>query len=51
MGDIVFVAATIAFFVICVLYVNWCDRIIGADDFSESIDDPAEADDEIAVAA
>lgn len=34
MADLVFVAATLAFFALCVLYVNWCDRIIGGDNFT-----------------
>lgn len=34
MADLIFVAATFAFFAICVLYVNWCDHIIGPDDFT-----------------
>ena len=33
MADVIFIAITIAFFVLCVLYVNWCDRIIGPDEF------------------
>ena len=33
MADIILIAVTIAFFVICALYVQWCDRIIGPDDF------------------
>ncbi len=32
MADIVFVAIALAFFAICVLYVRWCDRIIGPDE-------------------
>ncbi|HEY0519078.1 MAG TPA: hypothetical protein VGC84_06260 [Ilumatobacteraceae bacterium] len=32
MSDLIFVAATIAFFAICALYVRWCDSIIGVDD-------------------
>lgn len=37
MADIILVAVTLAFIAICVGYVNWCDRIIGPDDFgSES---------------
>ncbi len=32
MADVVFIAITIAFFALCVLYVNWCDRIIGGGD-------------------
>lgn len=39
MGDIIFVAATLAFFAICVSYVNWCDRIIGPDEFGSEITD------------
>lgn len=31
MADILFIAITIAFFAICALYVQWCDRIIGPD--------------------
>lgn len=41
MGDLIFVLATLAFFAICVAYVNWCDRIIGPDEFGaepESVD-------------
>lgn len=33
MSDVIFVAATIVFFAICVLYIHWCDKIIGPDDF------------------
>ena len=32
MADIVFVAIALAFFALCVLYVKWCDRIIGRDE-------------------
>jgi len=32
MGDIIYVAIILAFFTLSVLSVNWCDRIIGADD-------------------
>ena len=43
MADLVFVAALCAFFALCVIYVQWCDRIIGPDNFkpdtsAESID-------------
>ena len=31
MSDVIFIAATIVFFVLCALYVHWCDRIIGPD--------------------
>jgi len=46
MSDVIFVAATIVFFAICALYVHWCDKIIGPDDFrstSEAGDDPLDA--------
>ncbi len=33
MSDVIFIAATIAFFAISALYVHWCDKIIGPDDF------------------
>jgi hypothetical protein len=35
-ADLIFVLATFVFFAICVFYVNWCDRIIGPDDFGTS---------------
>jgi len=34
MADIVFVAIVLAFFAVCVLYVRWCDIIIGPDEVS-----------------
>ena len=46
MSDVIFVAATIVFFAICVLYIHWCDKIIGPDDFrstSEAGDEPLDA--------
>ena len=33
MADLVFVAALCAFFALCVIYVQWCDRIVGPDNF------------------
>lgn len=36
MADIVYIAIVLAFFAICVFYVNWCDRIIGADEDSST---------------
>ena len=36
MADIIFIAITIAFFVLCVLYVHWCDRIIGPDELEST---------------
>ena len=32
MSDFIFIAATIVFFAICALYVQWCDKIIGPDE-------------------
>ena len=46
MSDVIFVAATIVFFAMCALYVHWCDKIIGPDDFrstTEAGDDPLDA--------
>lgn len=31
MADIVLILTMVAFFVVCAVYVSWCDRIIGAD--------------------
>jgi len=40
MGDVVFVAIVLAFFALCVLYVRWCDVIIGPDEVtSRRLDD------------
>ncbi len=33
MADAIFVAAICAFFALCVVYIRWCDRIIGPDEF------------------
>ncbi len=33
MSDFIFIGATFVFFAICALYVQWCDKIIGPDDF------------------
>jgi hypothetical protein len=43
MADIIFVALALAFFAVCVLYVQWCDRIIGPDEF-ESLGPVAETE-------
>jgi hypothetical protein len=32
MGDVLFIAITIAFILVCVAYVAWCDQIIGPDE-------------------
>jgi hypothetical protein len=31
MADVIFVAVLCVFFALCVVYVGWCDRIIGPD--------------------
>jgi len=51
MADIILIAVTIAFFAICALYVQWCDRIIGPDEFGskpESADSADDADSDLA---
>jgi hypothetical protein len=42
MSDVIFIAATLAFFAICALYVHWCDQIIGPDSFPAAGDAPGE---------
>jgi hypothetical protein len=50
MSDVIFVAATIVFFSICALYIHWCDKIIGPDDFrSTSEADTTTADDGVRI--
>ena len=39
MADLVFVSIIVAFFALCVLYLTWCDRIIGPDEFHAERDD------------
>ena len=43
MSDFIFLAATLVFFAICALYVQWCDKIIGPDDFESPADSRAES--------
>jgi hypothetical protein len=31
MADIVLIGVTLLFIAVCVAYIGWCDRIIGAD--------------------
>ena len=38
MADVIFVAVICAFFALCVVYVRWCDRIIGPDVTSSTVD-------------
>ncbi len=37
MADVIFVAVICAFFALCVVYIRWCDRIIGPDDVDPSV--------------
>ena len=39
MADLVFVSIIVAFFALCVLYLKWCDRIIGPDELGTERDD------------
>lgn len=32
MADLMYVSIFVAFIALCVAYISWCDRIIGADD-------------------
>ncbi len=34
MADLLLVSVLLAFVLLCVAYITWCDRIIGADDRS-----------------
>jgi hypothetical protein len=43
MADIAFLAAIVAFFVVCVGYVGLCGRIIGSADFDVIEADPEDA--------
>lgn len=38
MADVIFVAVLCAFFALCVVYIRWCDRIIGPDQFTTAHD-------------
>ena len=39
MADLIFVSIIVSFFALCVLYLKWCDRIIGPDEFGAEPDD------------
>lgn len=41
MADVIFVSIIAAFFALCVVYLKWCDRIIGPDEFGAERDDAA----------
>jgi hypothetical protein len=36
MGDVVMVATMVAFVLLCVGYVGWCDRILTSDDAEQA---------------
>ena len=36
-ADVIFVVVIIAFFALSALYVTWCDRIIGPDEFAPDV--------------
>jgi len=38
-ADLVFVSILVAFFALCVMYLKWCDRIIGPDEFGTERND------------
>lgn len=40
MRDIVLVATVVAFFALAVMYVRWCDRIVGPDEGDAANDAP-----------
>lgn len=39
MADLIFVSILVAFFALCVVYLRWCDRIIGPDESGVGRDD------------
>jgi hypothetical protein len=41
MADLILVSIFIAFIALCVAYVGWCDRIIGADELQPLESNPA----------
>ena len=49
MSDVIFIAVMIAFFVLCALYVNVCDRLIGTDD--QSIEPTLDSETAVVAAA
>ena len=51
MADVIFVAAIVAFFVLSALYVVWCDRILGPDEFAAQQSDIEDVVEPLEVAA
>ena len=41
MADLVYISIIVAFFSLCVVYLRWCDRIIGPDESRADRDDTA----------
>jgi hypothetical protein len=49
-SDVIFIAVLIVFFVLCALYVQLCDRMIGSDEMAPSVKgDESDADGEPAT--
>jgi hypothetical protein len=44
MADLIFVSIIVAFFALCVVYLRWCDQIIGPDEFAAERDDTVSPD-------
>lgn len=44
MRDVVMLAVITAFFIVCLAYVRWCDRIIGPDPADAPDEDAAEVE-------
>jgi hypothetical protein len=38
-SDVIFIAVLLAFFVLCALYVQLCDRMIGSDELAMAVND------------
>ena len=53
MSDVIFIAVIVAFFALCALYVQWCDRIVGTSDPATpgAADDLADGDTPTLVAS
>ena len=52
MADVAFVAIALGFFAVCVLYVQWCDLIVGGDEVAPADTVSSDADrvvDEVAA--
>jgi hypothetical protein len=50
MADAIFVAVICAFFALCVVYIRWCDRIIGSDELAAPAVEVSSSDSDTDVA-